>query len=38
MNMIAYDRTIVEIHKDEILQCGGHDFEAQQSLVKYRNI
>ena len=36
MNMIAYDRTIVETHEDEILQSAGHDFEAQQSLVKYR--
>ena len=28
MNMMAYDRTIVETHEDEILQCAGHDFEA----------
>ena len=36
MNMIAYDKTIVETHEDEILRCAGHDFEAWQSLVKYR--
>ena len=29
MNMIAYDRTIVETHKDEILRCPGHDFKAR---------
>ena len=36
MNMMAYDRTIVETHKDEILRNTGHDFEARQSLVTYR--
>ena len=36
MNMMAHDRTIVEIHKDEILQSTGLDFEARQSLVTYR--
>ena len=36
MNMIAYDKTIVEAHKDKLLRCVGHDFEAWQSLVKYR--
>ena len=36
MNMIAYDRTIVETHEDEILRTTGHDFEARQSFVTYR--
>ena len=36
MNMMAYDKTIVEIHEDEILRRVGHDFEARQSLVTYR--
>ena len=36
MNMMAYDRTIVETHEDKILQCAGHDFEARQSLVTYK--
>ena len=36
MNMMAYDRTIVETHEDEILRRAGHDFEARQSLVTYR--
>ena len=36
MNMIAYDKTIVETHKSKILQSTGHNFEARQSLVKYR--
>ena len=36
INMMAYDRTIVEIHEDEILRHAGHDFEARQSLVTYR--
>ena len=36
MNMMAYDKTIVETHEDEILRRAGHDFEARQSLVTYR--
>ena len=36
MNMMAYDKTIVETHEDKILHCVGHDFEARQSLVTYR--
>ena len=28
MNMMAYDKTIVETHEDEILRRAGHDFEA----------
>ena len=36
MNMMAYDKTIVETHEDEILRCAGHDFEARQNLVTYR--
>ena len=36
MNMMAYDKTIMETHEDEILRCAGHDFEARQSLVTYR--
>ena len=36
MNMMAYDRTIVETHEDEILRNIGHDFKARQSLVTYR--
>ena len=28
MNMMAYDRTIVETHEDKILRRAGHDFEA----------
>ena len=36
MNMIAYNKTIVETHEDEILQSTGHDFEARQNLIKYR--
>ena len=36
MNMMAYDRTFVETHEDEILRRAGHDFEARQSLVTYR--
>ena len=29
MNMIAYDKTIMETHESEILQSVGHDFEAR---------
>ena len=29
MNMIAYDRTIVDTHKSKILQSPSHDFEVQ---------
>ena len=29
MNMIAYDRTIVETHEGKILLYAGHDFEAR---------
>ena len=36
MNMISYDRTIVETYESKILQNAGHDFEAWQSLIKYR--
>ena len=36
MNMMAYDKTVVETHEDEILRRAGHDFEARQSLVTYR--
>ena len=36
MNMMAYDKTIVETHEDEILRRASHDFEARQSLVTYR--
>ena len=36
MNMMAYDKTIVESHEDKILRRAGHDFEARQSLVTYR--
>ena len=36
VNMIAYDRTIMETHEDKILRCASHDFEARQNLIKYR--
>ena len=36
MNIMAYDRTIVETHEDEILRNTSHDFEARQCLVTYR--
>ena len=36
MNMMAYDRTIVVTHEDEIFRHAGHDFEARQSLITYR--
>ena len=38
MNMMAYDKTIVETHEDKILRREGHDFEARQSLVTYRKL
>ena len=36
MNMLAYDRTIVDAYKSKVLQNPGFDFEAQQRLVVYR--
>ena len=36
MNMMAYDRTIMETHENKILRRAGHDFEARQNLVTYR--
>ena len=36
MNMLAYDRTIVDTHKSKILQSTDHDFEARLRLVAYR--
>ena len=36
MNMLAYDKTIMETHESKILKSAGHDFEVRQSLVKFR--
>ena len=33
MNMLAYDKTIVDTHESKILQNPGFDFEAQKRLV-----
>ena len=36
MNMLAYDKTIMDTHESEILQSPGFHYEAWQKLVVYR--